>query len=211
MEFKRAAEIAHHIPQTILETGREPVIKASLQADGGQEFIRRSDTVLARRWAMTRARLDAEAMWLNSCTRGACRDPRAAIWSKVVAHVKSVRSAQQPALVQKLFSGSIRYVRDSEADDHWANPLSTLLQGAGDCEDHVLLKRAVLISAGYRAADMKLLILQTASGTGHMALEVETGQTLILDNRYRYPMSERGMQGDTLAAVATVRGFYLAR
>ncbi|WP_299472389.1 transglutaminase-like cysteine peptidase [uncultured Roseibium sp.] len=211
VEFKRAADVALQLTWSAPETGRKPVIKASVQADAGQEMIHSSNTVLARRWAMTRARLEAEAAWLNSCARGACRDPRAATWSNVVALVKSVRPLQRPALVQSLFSSTIEYVNDSAGDDHWANPLSTLLLGAGDCEDHVLLKRAVLISAGYREADMQLLILHTASGTGHMALQVKAGQTLVLDNRYRYPVSERTMTGDTLAAIATDRGYYLVR
>lgn len=211
VELKRAADVAQHLTRSAPETGQKPVIEVSVQADAGQELIRRSNTVLARRWAMTRARVEAEAAWLNSCERGACRDPRAATWSNVVTLVKSVRPLQRPALVQSLFSSTIRYVNDSAGDDHWANPLSTLLQGAGDCEDHVLLKRAVLISAGYREADMQMLILHTASGTGHMALQVEAGQTLVLDNRYRYPVSERAMKGDTLAAIATDRGYYLVR
>ena len=211
VEFKRAADVALHLTRSALEPARKPVIKAAVQADAGQELIRRSNTVLARRWALTRARLEAEAAWLNSCTRGACRDPRATTWSNVVTLVKSVRPRQRPALVQSLFSSTIKYVNDSAGDDHWANPLTTLLQGTGDCEDHVLLKRAVLISAGYREADMQLLILYTASGTGHMALQVEAGQTLVLDNRYRYPVSERAMAGDTLAAIATDRGYYLVR
>ncbi|MES0812344.1 transglutaminase-like cysteine peptidase [Roseibium sp. SCPC15] len=174
------------------------------------ELTARSDTVLARRWAMTRARLEAEKNWLNSCQRGACRDIRANIWHKVVSLVRESPSQARPARVQQLISRGIRYVRDAARDDHWATPLSTLLRKAGDCEDHVLLKRAVLEAAGSEPTASRLLILKTARGEGHMVLQILGDRPVILDNRFRYPIDARRLGQDRVAAVVTDDGYFVA-
>ncbi len=210
-EFRFAAGIGKHVAPN----GQGQVAGSRLvpvhYSQPDRELKRSSGTVLARRWAMTRARVQAEADWLQSCEKGACRDWRAATWRKLVSRVEAVPQAVQPALVQEIVNGNIRYLRDEATDDHWANPLSTLLRGAGDCEDHVLLKRAVLTAAGYRETDTRLLILETASGAGHMALEVDADTILVLDNRYRSPRTERSLAGDRVAAIATDRGYFSIR
>lgn len=207
-ELKRAAHIVNHVTAAKAAGRTGDAFQTVALTGPTSKLTRRSNTVLARRWAMARARLAVEADWLSSCERGACRDPRAATWLKTVSLIRSVPRLERPALVQKLFSHRIRYERDPSFDDHWATPLATLLRGAGDCEDHVLLKRAVLMAAGYGDTDTRLLILQTASGTGHMALEVDGPQTLVLDNRYRYPTNTRSMTGDRVAAIATGQGYF---
>ncbi len=168
----------------------------------------RLDSALARRWAHARARIRSEADWLNSCDRGACRDPRAEIWARTVAIVRDASFHTRPAVAQQLFNRNIRYAADRRTDDHWATPLQTLLRGAGDCEDHVLLKRAVLMSSGYQETATKLLILETADGIGHMVLHVDGRHPIILDNRFRRPVSSAALKGDRLAAVAADSGYF---
>ncbi|MEM9632397.1 MAG: transglutaminase-like cysteine peptidase [Pseudomonadota bacterium] len=168
----------------------------------------RSNTVLARRWSMARPRLEAEKNWLRSCEKGACRDPRADTWHKAVSLVRASPSQSRPARVQQLISRGIRYVRDKATDDHWATPLSTLLRKAGDCEDHVLLKRAILEAAGTEPTDTRLLILKTAQGEGHMVLQVLGNRQVILDNRFRYPVDAKHLGQDRIAAVVSGDGFF---
>ncbi len=184
---------------------------ASLDPSMNTDRVPRLDTPLARRWARARHRLQAESDWLASCARGACRDPRAARWHKTVALVRAAPFASRPALAQRLVTRAIRYLPDRPTDDHWATPLATLLRGAGDCEDHVLLKRALLIAAGYDEAETRILILRTASGGGHMVLQVGGKTPLILDNRYRYPVSPKTLTGDRIAAVAVNQGYFSVR
>ena len=157
-----------------------------------KEATRRLDTVLARRWAFANQRLQTEMDWLVSCDVGACRDPRAIAWRKMTDVIRSVPHRSRPALAHQLISRKIRYIADQQSDDHWASPLATLFRGAGDCEDHAVLKRALLLAAGYQEADLQLLILETAAGSGHVALHVDDGRSLILDNRYHYLVSARG-------------------
>lgn len=210
-EFRTTSAAARQAVEIAPDTNTGPFPVSFRFGNSVSELKQRSDTVLARRWAMTRTRVQQETGWLRSCEKGACRDPRAQAWQKLVAQVKSVPPRQQPAFVQKLVFRSVRYVPDRPTDDHWANPLSTLLQGAGDCEDHVLLKRALLAAAGYPVADMQLLILETASGAGHMALGVKAGTLLVLDNRHRYPETPLSLRGDRIAAIAMDAGYFQVR
>ena len=168
----------------------------------------RLDTPLARRWAMTRKRIEAETAWLTSCSRGACRDPRAARWQVAVRLIAATPATKRPVRVHKLINSRIRYVSDLRADDHWSTPLSTLLRGGGDCEDHALLKRALLLAAGTPETDLRLLILRTSRGGGHVALQVAEHDGLVLDNRYRRPMRLSALSGDHVTALATSHGYF---
>ena len=46
----------------------------------------------------------------------------------------------------------------SDLQDEWSNPLITLWRGSGDCEDFVLLKRALLLSVGWKDEDLVMLV-----------------------------------------------------
>lgn len=210
-EFSRAANAGRHFQFTVAPGRPDPQLKQTAFSSDVSGFEKRSDTVLARRWSRARARLAAEAGWLSSCGHGACRDRRAAVWQRAVARVKSSPRHGQPALVQAVLSQRLRYVRDSALDDHWANPLATLLSGAGDCEDHVLLKRALLVAAGYREDTLRLIVLETAQGQGHMVLQITGDQSFVLDNRSRYPVPAEALKDDRVVAVATGAGFFLVQ
>ncbi|MBO6757612.1 MAG: transglutaminase-like cysteine peptidase [Roseibium sp.] len=169
----------------------------------------RLDTALARRWAMARDRIDAETAWLASCRQGACRDPRATRWHSAVEAIKSTAPQSRLAFVQNVFSRQFQYVEDPAVHDHWATPLSTFLARAGDCEDHAILKRALLQAAGVPETDMRLVILQTRDGSGHVVLHVSGFAKPVLDNRYRRPVSRAHLTGDRIAAIATDDGYFL--
>ncbi|MCW0001263.1 transglutaminase-like cysteine peptidase [Pararhizobium sp. YC-54] len=63
-------------------------------------------------------------------------------------------------------------------DEVWAYP-----DGAGDCEDFVLLKRKRLMEKGFSAADLLITVVRKPDGEGHAVLTVRTAQgDFILDN-----------------------------
>ncbi|WP_422037050.1 transglutaminase-like cysteine peptidase [Roseibium sp.] len=204
------------ISRTISHNGQgvrahvQPVPLAASHA--GLDFNRRSDTTLARRWSLSKPRLEAEADWLASCSRGACRDTRVEPWMTAVALIRAVPRISRPARVQAFLSRRIHYVSDRVIDDHWANPLATLLSRAGDCEDHALLKRAMLMAAGFSDAEVPLLVLETAEGQGHMTLLVaQADHALVLDNRFRRPVRLASLGKDRIVAVASGAGYFVAR
>jgi predicted transglutaminase-like cysteine proteinase len=63
-------------------------------------------------------------------------------------------------------------------DEVWAYP-----DGAGDCEDFVLLKRKRLIEKGFSPSDLLITVVRKPDGEGHAVLTVRTAQgDFILDN-----------------------------
>lgn len=211
-QLKRLADVTRIISDSDEDTGAETLQVSFASGHSASEFKRRTDTALARRWGMSRPRVEAETEWLASCASGACRDRRVEPWSKAVAVLRAAPRKNRPALVQKLLSRRIDYVGDKAIDDHWANPLATLLSRAGDCEDHALLKRAMLMAAGYSDAEVPLLVLETAKGQGHMTLLVaREGHVLVLDNRFRAPVPLGSLTNDKVVALASGAGYFVAK
>ncbi|WP_316859896.1 transglutaminase-like cysteine peptidase [uncultured Cohaesibacter sp.] len=77
---------------------------------------------------------------------------------------------------------SIRPVTDKElyrTEELWTYPKS-----AGDCEDFALLKRRMLIKAGWPATALLITVVKERNGNGHAVLTVRTDRgDLILDNQ----------------------------
>ena len=76
---------------------------------------------------------------------------------------------------------AIRPLTDFEIHDveeRWSYP-----QTVGDCEDYVLLKRNILMRAGFSPADLLITVVKQTDGSGHAALTVRTDLgDYILDN-----------------------------
>lgn len=68
--------------------------------------------------------------------------------------------------------------------EHWCLPTAF-----GDCEDYALLKRKMLIDAGWPKDKLGLCVCYTAANEGHCVLWVDTDKgSFILDNNYDFPM-----------------------
>ncbi|WP_234186897.1 transglutaminase-like cysteine peptidase [Shinella sp. NM-101] len=63
-------------------------------------------------------------------------------------------------------------------DEVWAYP-----DGAGDCEDFVLLKRRTLMEKGFAAGDLLITVVRKPDGEGHAVLTLRTTEgDYVLDN-----------------------------
>jgi len=70
--------------------------------------------------------------------------------------------------------------------DHWGviEKWSLPSDGYGDCEDYVLLKRKMLIDAGWPRAALLITVVRDRQGEGHAVLTVKTDKgEFILDNQ----------------------------
>ena len=70
--------------------------------------------------------------------------------------------------------------------DHWGviEKWSLPTDGYGDCEDYVLLKRKMLIDAGWPRAALLIRVVRVRQGEGHAVLTVKTDKgEFILDNQ----------------------------
>jgi len=78
-------------------------------------------------------------------------------------------------------NSSITPMTDMEiygVEERWAYPKT-----AGDCEDYALLKRKMLIEAGFSPSDLLMTVVLQPNGDGHAVLTVRTDRgDFILDN-----------------------------
>jgi predicted transglutaminase-like cysteine proteinase len=87
------------------------------------------------------------------------------------------------ARVNKWANETIKPMTDM---DHWGviEKWSLPTDGYGDCEDYVLLKRKMLIDAGWPREALLITVVRDKKGEGHAVLTVKTDKgEFILDNQ----------------------------
>ncbi len=101
-------------------------------------------------------------------------------WSRLEVALNEQRFAQLQTVNQTV-NRAIRPQNDSSsgAGDVWS-----LAPAAGDCEDYAITKRHQLIAQGWPTNALRLAVVYTAFGEGHMVLVVKTSSgDVVLDNR----------------------------
>jgi predicted transglutaminase-like cysteine proteinase len=85
--------------------------------------------------------------------------------------------------INQAVNGNIKPMTDLEhygVVEKWAYPDD----GYGDCEDYVLLKRRMLMEAGWPREALLITVVRETSGDGHAVLTVRTDRgDLVLDNQ----------------------------
>ena len=85
--------------------------------------------------------------------------------------------------VNRLVNSRIRPMTDLEhygVVEKWTYPDD----GYGDCEDYVLLKRRMLMQAGWPREALLITVVRDRNGDGHAVLTVKTDQgEFVLDNQ----------------------------
>jgi predicted transglutaminase-like cysteine proteinase len=86
--------------------------------------------------------------------------------------------------VNKWVNESIKPITDMDqwgVVEKWSYPDT----GRGDCEDYVLLKRRMLMQAGWPREALLITVVRERNGDGHAVLTVKTDKgEFILDNQY---------------------------
>jgi predicted transglutaminase-like cysteine proteinase len=112
----------------------------------------------------------------------------------VLAGLAEADDAARLDAVNRFYNHRIVFAEDGQVwhvDDHWASPLETLQQGAGDCEDYAIAKYFSLLAVGMQAAQLRLVYVRLqVGGPGgaaqpHMVLAYYSSanaEPLILDN-----------------------------
>jgi predicted transglutaminase-like cysteine proteinase len=86
--------------------------------------------------------------------------------------------------INKQVNDQVKPMTDYE---HWGVPekWSYPDDGYGDCEDYVLLKRRMLIQAGWPREALLITVVRDRQGDGHAVLTVKTDKgELVLDNQH---------------------------
>jgi predicted transglutaminase-like cysteine proteinase len=97
--------------------------------------------------------------------------------------VLTARTWKDLLRINKLINESIKPVTDQE---HWGvvEKWSYPDDGYGDCEDYVLLKRRILMQAGWPREALLITVVRDKKGEGHAVLTVKTDKgEFILDNQ----------------------------
>lgn len=89
-------------------------------------------------------------------------------WKEMLKINYAVNSSIQPMTDQEIYG----------VEERWAYPRTV-----GDCEDFALLKRKMLIDAGFSPSDTLITVVLQPNGEGHAVLTVRTDRgDFILDN-----------------------------
>ena len=97
--------------------------------------------------------------------------------------VLTTKAWKQLARINKRVNETVRPITDLEhwgVVERWNYPED----GYGDCEDYVLLKRRMLMQAGWPRQALLITVVRDKQGDGHAVLTVRTDKgELILDNQ----------------------------
>jgi predicted transglutaminase-like cysteine proteinase len=109
----------------------------------------------------------------SECARTGAKTARAALDSARLSELIRINST---------VNGEIAPVTDLDlygTAERWVYPVNK-----GDCEDYVLLKRRMLMDAGWDASVLLITVVRDEKGDGHAVLTVATDKgDLVLDNQ----------------------------
>jgi predicted transglutaminase-like cysteine proteinase len=89
-------------------------------------------------------------------------------WSRMIDVNAAVNSMIKPVTDQEMWG----------KEEVWSYPVNK-----GDCEDYVLLKRKLLMKAGFAEGNLLITVVRQTDGSGHAVLTVSTDQgDFVLDN-----------------------------
>lgn len=121
--------------------------------------------------------------WVNFCADGAnARD--CAVEPAAARNVVMSRAAWRVVQrVNRNVNAAVAPVSDMDnygVEERWTYPAN----GRGDCEDYVLLKRRLLIEAGFPRQSLLITVVREANGDGHAVLTLTTTSgDFVLDNK----------------------------
>jgi predicted transglutaminase-like cysteine proteinase len=119
--------------------------------------------------------------WVEFCTQ----QPNECIISESTPRdvVLTTKAWKDLARINKYVNDTIKPITDLE---HWGvvEKWSYPDDGYGDCEDYVLLKRRMLMQAGWPREALLITVVRDKKGEGHAVLTVKTDRgEFILDNQ----------------------------
>jgi predicted transglutaminase-like cysteine proteinase len=114
-------------------------------------------------------------------------------WQGLVDDLKELPPQEMVAAVNQAIN-RFDYAEDAVTyghDDYWATPMEFFTKGGGDCEDFAIAKYALLRAMGISEDLMRIVIVETDTGTAHAVLVIDSEQgQIVLDNQsYRPAMA----------------------
>jgi predicted transglutaminase-like cysteine proteinase len=153
----------------------------------GMELFRAPEGALWIKWRRLSDQLGADEKTIAACSEDDCT-PSAQKFVNLVNQVKGLTGRAQLERVNQAVNAAVAYATDLALHgepDRWSAPLATLQAARGDCEDYAFLKRQVLLHAGVKPADLRIVLLRDTAARGdHAVLSARAGgKWYVLDNR----------------------------
>ena len=119
--------------------------------------------------------------WIEFCSENPTECPSGSSQARDV--VMSQTAWKDLVRVNRYVNETIKPITDAE---HWGviEKWSLPTDGYGDCEDYVLLKRKLLIDAGWPREALLITVVRDKKGDGHAVLTVKSDKgEFVLDNQ----------------------------
>ena len=146
----------------------------------GTKELHSSNLNMFPKWRDALRRFETE---LKTCSGGSCKVQE---WNAFIDSVRAIPPEDQIRAVNREMNDK-PYVTDPvnwHMPDYWATPLQ-FLRKDGDCEDYAISKYMALKALGFKADDLRIVVLQdTNLNVPHAVLVVfQQGRALVLDNQ----------------------------
>src|SRR5262245_6286734 len=130
--------------------------------------------------------------WVEFCAENAAQCEGAALQPRDI--VMSQAAWRDLLKVNRWVNETVKPMTDME---HWGviEKWSLPTDGYGDCEDYVLLKRKMLIDAGWPREALLITVVRDRKGEGHAVLTIKSDKgEFVLDNQNEnvLPLNETG-------------------
>lgn len=160
--------------------GDEPFGMHAFRAPEGALWVKWR--ALEKEWLQDEARLRACRSEPASCPGDAAQ------FLTLAVQIRTFEVQSRLEKANRLVNAAIQYASDVSLHgqlDRWSSPLATLKLGKGDCEDYAILKYKLLLEAGVRASDMRIVLVRdTTVRIDHAVLAARVeGRWYVLDNR----------------------------
>jgi predicted transglutaminase-like cysteine proteinase len=148
------------------------------------------------KWVEILERMTNEKQQVNICNKNlqTCEDKFISHWVKFIRQTSKIKDKKQVVAEVNTFFNDWEYILDIDnwgISDYWEIP-SEFIEFSGDCEDYAIIKYYTLRTLGFKADDLRIVILKDTIRNGaHAVLATYfKDEILILDNLSTMPLED---------------------
>lgn len=157
----------------------------------GTTAMRVASHPASQHWSEAQDRAVAALSALRTCLAdpAACHGGAVPAWRAMMTEAATASPERRLRLVNRGVNLMLTYRSDQAhhgVDEHWAGPLETLVDAAGDCEDYAIVKLWSLTLLGVDPDTMAIIVVYDAPRRGHHAVLAVAAQSglLALDSNH---------------------------
>lgn len=148
------------------------------------------------KWVEIIERMINEKQQVNICNKNlqSCDNKFISHWVKFIRQTSKIKDKKQVVAEVNTFFNDWEYILDIDnwgISDYWEIP-SEFIEFSGDCEDYAIIKYYTLRTLGFKADDLRIVILKDTIRNGaHAVLATYfKDEILILDNLSTIPLED---------------------